>query len=115
MANRAIEKDHALVKTQETEAPEKPRVMTLDEINHQRALLAIRKEFCKDKILADLYQLRGKMPFTDGGAPRAGLRTVGNIASRVMSGLGYLDYVLLGVSAFNAVRKVTGLFRRRKR
>ncbi len=89
--------------------------MTLDEINHQRALLAVRKEFYKDKILGDIAQIRSKMPFSDGGAPRAGLRTMGGIASRVVSGLGYLDYVLLGVSAFNAIRKVTGFFRRHKR
>lgn len=116
MSTRAIEPDHALIKTQdEPLAMEKPRGMTIDEISHQRALLAVKKEFCKDKVLRDLEKIRGQMPFSGGAESRVGLRSVGNIASRVMSGLGYLDYVLLGVSAFNAVKKVTGIFRRRKR
>lgn len=116
MSNRAIETDHALVKThEEPQAIAKPRGMTIDEISHQRALLAVKKEFCKDKMLRDLDKIRGQMPFSGSGESKVGLRSMGSIASRVMSGLGYLDYVLLGVSAFNAVKKVTGIFRRHKR
>lgn len=117
MSNRAQETDHALVKVQE--APEEmsqPRGMTIDELHHQRALLAIKKEFCKDKTLRSLDKLKHRLPFNDGaGGTRVGLRNMAGIASRVMSGLSYLDYALMGISAFNMVRKVTGIFRRHKR
>ena len=114
MENRAIDKDHALVKTEAQEVT-KPRGMTLDEISHQRALLAIKKEFCKEKLVRDLDKVKSKLPFSGSGDSHTTIRNVGGIASRLMSGLNYLDYALLGVSAFNVVKKISGLFRQRKK
>ena len=39
---------------------------------------------------------------------------VGTLASKIMSGLGYLDYVMIGMSVFGTGRKIFKFFRGKK-
>ena len=87
---------------------------TLDEIRHQRALTAVRKEFAKAKMVEQLDGLKDRNPFASDGTLKAASR-LGSIPMKIVRGLNYTDYIMLGISAFSTVKKVFSLFRKKKK
>lgn len=85
---------------------------TLDDLRYRRAVLALHKEFAKEKFLTKVSKIQSASPFSKSYIPSKGgnLGKVGAIAGKVMNGLNYLDYAVLGYSAFSAVKKVFGVF-----
>lgn len=87
---------------------------TLDEIRHQRALLAVRKEFAKAKILEEVDKVKDRNPFSQDGSLKAAQR-LGNVPMKIMRGLNYTDYIMMGISAFGTIRKILSLFKKKKK
>ena len=87
---------------------------TLDEIRHHRALIAVRKEFAKAKILEDVEKVKERNPFAPDGSLKAAQR-LGNVPMKIMRGLNYTDYIMMGISAFGTVRKVMSMFKKKKK
>ncbi len=87
---------------------------TLEEIRHHRALIAVKKEFVKAKILEDLEKLKDRNPFAPDGSLKAASR-LGNVPMKIMRGLNYTDYIMMGISAFGTFRKVFSLFKKKKK
>ena len=87
---------------------------TLDEIRHQRALIAVRKEFAKAKIMEQVDTLKDRNPFAPDGSLKAAAR-LGNIPMKIMRGLNYTDYIMMGISAIGTARKVFSLFKKKKK
>lgn len=87
---------------------------TLDEIRHARALVAVKKEFAKARLLEDVDLLKERNPFAAGSTLKAAGR-LGTLPLKIMKGLNYTDYIMLGVSAFGSARKIFSLFRKKKK
>lgn len=87
---------------------------TLDEIRHHRALIAVRKEFAKVKILEQVDELKDRNPFAPDGSLKAASR-LGSIPMKIVKGLNYTDYIMLGISAFGTMKKMFSLFRKKKK
>ncbi len=87
---------------------------SLEELRYQRALIALRKDFCVAKIAENFDTIRKRGIFGGSGETKRG-PMVGSIAKKVISGLGYLDYVMIGVSLFGTGKKVFNFFRGRKK
>lgn len=87
---------------------------TLDEIRHNRALLAVKKEFAKAKVMEQLDALKDRNPFAPDGSIKAAAR-LGNLPSKIMRGLNYTDYIMMGISAIGTVRKVFSFFKKKKK
>lgn len=86
---------------------------TLDELKYQRAMLLVKREFLKEKALKETKEVKSRIPMLNGKSPLASM-SPGSIAGRVMRGLNYADYLMLGFSLFNLGKKMTHLFRRKK-
>lgn len=97
-----------------TPEPQEAKGLTISEIRYQRALVALQKEFCKEKIGHSVRNLKNSSPFSKNYEAKSGAGRVGAIASRLLHGMNYLDYALIGFSVFSNVRKITSLFRKRK-
>lgn len=98
------------------EAP-KRKGMTLDEIRYRRAVLALKKDFCKEKVLLGREKLMKQGPFapkTQSSGSRL-FDTVATIAGRFSGKMKVLDYVMVGVSAYSAGKRVLGMFRKKKK
>lgn len=87
---------------------------TLEELRYQRALTAIQLEFCKTKLLRQVEHLKNNNPLTPTGAAASIPGKMGYLASKLLSGLNYLDYAMVGFTLFGTARKVFSFFRRRK-
>lgn len=87
---------------------------TLDEIRHNRALIAVRKEFAKAKLFEEMDTLKDRNPFAPDGSLKAAAR-LGSIPMKIVKGLNYTDYFMMGLSAFGAVRKVFSFFKKKKK
>ncbi|MDE7418637.1 MAG: hypothetical protein K2N35_00275 [Muribaculaceae bacterium] len=87
---------------------------TLDEIRHYRALVAVRKEFAKAKIFEQVDALKDRNPFAPDGTLKAASR-LGPIPMKIIKGLNYTDYIMLGISAFGTLKKVFSVFRKKKK
>ncbi len=89
---------------------------SLADIRYYRALTALQREFCKQKIAADARQIQKMNPLFGGGAgsSKSKVSRLGGLAGKVFSGLSYVDYALLGFQAFSTVRKVFSFFMRKK-
>lgn len=87
---------------------------TLDELRYQRAFVALQKEFCKAKLLRSVGSFSKMNPFARKGPSLEAAGKFGPVLSKVMKGFGYLDYVMIGFSVFNSVRKFTSFFRRKR-
>lgn len=89
---------------------------TLEEIRYQRALVTLQKEFCKTKINRNLRNLQKVNPFSAAASSSTTLPgKVGMVAGKLLTGLNYLDYAIIGFSLFGSVRKVLSFFKRRKK
>lgn len=110
---------------------------TMEELRYQRALAALRKEFCKSNVTQAIVNLRKPsentskftkaLPFiskiTDTVSAVSGkvtaVRTTGNIvkvvANTLVGRLKPLDYVMLGISLIGPTRKVLKHFRKKKK
>lgn len=88
---------------------------TLEELKYQRALIALRKEFCKAQVLQTIDSLRPKRKDNSDssmfGSKFGLIRTIG---SKLFSNLNTLDYIMLGMSAFGTAKKAYSLFRHKK-
>ncbi|MBD5355478.1 MAG: hypothetical protein HDR88_00485 [Bacteroides sp.] len=88
---------------------------TLEEIRYQRALVMLQKEFCKNKILRNVNTLKKANPLTPQGAASLIPGRMGTLTTKVLSGLNYVDYAMLGFSIFSSVRKVFSFFHKKKK
>lgn len=86
---------------------------TLDELKYQRALLLLKREFLKEKALKGASQVRKRIPLINGKSPLSGVSPTG-LVGKVVRGLSYTDYLMLGISIFSAGRKVFSLFKKKK-
>lgn len=87
---------------------------TIEEIRHRRALLAVRKEFAKARIFEQVDAIKERNPFAADSKLKAAGR-LGSIPLKLVKGLNYTDYILLGVSAFGTAKKIFSLFRKKNK
>lgn len=86
---------------------------TIEEIRFQRALVAMEADFCKMKISKSANGLLKYNPLNGGGGSMTG--KAGSIALKLINGLNYMDYVLLGWSLFSGAKKVFSFFKGKKK
>lgn len=100
----------------ETIKPAEVKGLTIREIRYQRALVALQKEFCKEKMNSGILKLRSASPFSkDYNGKAKPLGRAAGIAGKIMGGMNYLDYALIGFSAFSNIRKIFGFFKKKKK
>lgn len=87
---------------------------TIEEIRFKRALVAMEADFCKTKISKSWDNIQSSNPLMPGNKNTFPAKA-GSIAMKMVSGLNYLDYVLLGMSVFKGAKKIFSLFRGKKR
>lgn len=82
---------------------------TLSQLRYQRALVSVKRDFTYASILNDINRVRHRKFFFGG----KGDRKTDTWAGKIFSGMNYLDYALLGLSAFSSIRKVFSFFKRK--
>ncbi len=89
---------------------------TIEELRYRRAMMALKKEFCKEKAMQSLRGLSPSARRKDkGGSSKSSkLALAGQIATKVFSNLNTLDYILMGISLFTTARKGIRLIRGKK-
>lgn len=87
---------------------------TLDEIRHQRALVAVKKEFARAKMMGAVDMVKDRNPFAEDGKLKAVSR-LGTVPMKIMKGLNYTDYIVMGLSLIGTARKVFSFFRKKKK
>ena len=108
-----------LIRTSDIVVEDTPKFKgySLEEIRYQRALVMLKREFAKQKVNAKMASVRKNNILT--GAPTAskasGLMCTGSIAAKIVTGLSYMDYIMIGFSAFGTVRKEVSFFRKKKK
>jgi hypothetical protein len=86
---------------------------TIEELRFRRAVVAIKREYVKDKLNSEWARFRGvgvgpnvvdgkKKPFTGG------------LVANVMKMFSYADYIALGLTIFKGTRKIASLFKKKK-
>ena len=88
---------------------------TIEEIRFQRALVAMQADFCKTKFLKEWSNIQKLNPLSPSADSSLPMKAAGSIALKMAKGLNYLDYIILGISVFSGVRKITSIFRRNKK
>lgn len=89
--------------------------LTLSEIRYRRALVALQKDFCKEKVLLSREKIMNSSPFSKNYKADSDSRfgRAGAIAGKLLGGLNYVDYALAGYSIFNTGKKIFKLFKRK--
>lgn len=86
---------------------------TIEEIRFQRALVALEADFCKTKIFKSWNNIQEANPLVPGN--KASLPgKAGALALKMINGLNYLDYMLIGFSLFKGAKKIFSFFKGRK-
>lgn len=86
---------------------------SMEELRYQRAILLMKKEFCKSKIIHDIDRVRRNGIF---GRFKGETKThrIGSLTTKLLSGLNYLDYAMVGASLFGTGKKIYNLFKHKK-
>ena len=88
---------------------------TLEELRYQRGLALLHREFCKTRILKSVQKLQDSSPFSPNYSAKSLSGKAGFLAGKLLNGLNYLDYAMIGFSVFGTMRKVFSFFKGRKR
>lgn len=89
---------------------------TIEELRYQRALVALQKEFCKSKVLHKVEKVKHHKLFGNDSSSRSGnVSRIGNIASKLFTGLNYLDYAMIGMSLFGSGKKIYKFIKGKKK
>lgn len=87
---------------------------TIEEIRFKRALVALEADFCKTKMAKSWGNIQDSNPLMPGNkASFTG--KAGALALKMVNGLNYLDYILLGLSVFKGTKKVFSLFKGKRK
>lgn len=86
---------------------------TLDELRYQRALLLIKREFLRDKAIEESKKIKDKIPLINGNSGLGEITTKG-VIGKVIRGLDFADYLLLGFQAIRIGKKFGSMFKRKK-
>lgn len=110
-----ITKSPAIPESVSAEEKQKFGGYTLEDIRYRRALVALQKEFARQKIVGSTKKISRHSPFSKDYTPAHGgsLGKAGAIAGKLLTGLNYMDYVILGFSIFNSGKKIFKFFRRK--
>lgn len=95
-----------------TQPDKKCKGYTIEEIRFKRALVAMEAEFCKTKINRSWSNIQEANPLSPGNKTTLPGKA-GSLALKMVSGLNYLDYALLGFSIFKGARKIFSFFKRK--
>ena len=97
-------------------APEKVKGLTMSELRYQRALLALEKEFCKEKMNISLMRVRNYSPFKSSGSSSTlgSMGKVASVAGKLFSKASYLEYAMVGFSIFSTVKKFYSRIKKKK-
>ncbi|MBD5292157.1 hypothetical protein HDR69_07315 [bacterium] len=99
----------------ETIQPAEVKGLTIREIRYQRALVALQKEFCREKMNSGILKVKNSSPFSSNYSGKTKpLGRAAGIAGKIVGGMNYIDYAILGFSIFSNVRKVFGFFKKKK-
>lgn len=94
----------------EMEQENKFKGYSIEDLRYQRALIALQKEFCKAKVIHKADRIRKRGLFGNDGSSSKVAR-IGGLASKLLSGLSYIDYAMLGMSLFGSGRKIYKFFK----
>lgn len=89
---------------------------SIEEIRYQRALMALRKEFCKSKVLRSVDNLRNPVSRKgdNSGSFLAGVGRVAGFAGSILTKMNVLDYAMVGMTLLGQGRKVYKLIKGKK-
>lgn len=85
---------------------------SLAELRYQRALLVIKKEFEKEKAIKEIKKIKSRIPVINGKSPMDGISTMG-VVGKIIRGLSFADYLMLGFQALRIGKKAAGLLKRK--
>ncbi|MDE6296823.1 MAG: hypothetical protein K2L89_03170 [Muribaculaceae bacterium] len=89
---------------------------TIEELRYQRALVALQKEFCKSKVLHKVERVKNRKLFgNDGDSGGSKFLKAGSIASKLLRGMNYLDYAMIGMSLFGSGKKIYKFLKGKKK
>ena len=87
---------------------------TIEELRYQRALVALQKEFCKSKVLHKVDRVKSrKLMGDDDGSSK--IAKFGSLAGKLLVGLNYLDYAMIGMSLFGSGKKIYKFIKGKKK
>ncbi|MCM1369587.1 MAG: hypothetical protein NC204_04370 [Candidatus Amulumruptor caecigallinarius] len=99
--------------TQKETAADAFKGYTIEQLRYHKAMMELKKEFCKAKMLQTINRMRPARS-SDSGFKTSKFALATKIASKVFNNLSVLDYVLMGLSIFGTARKGIRLFRGKK-
>ena len=88
---------------------------TLEEIKYRRALLAMKAEFSKTKAIKAYYNLTKYNPLSPSSSASSLTGKAGAVAMKLINGLNYLDYAVIGFSVFSSLKKIASIFKKKKK
>lgn len=90
---------------------------SIDELKYRKALVLLQREFIAAKAGETLRKFTDmNSPMYRGHDKKRGFSFINtsSIVSKVVRGLDFMDYAILGISVFSTGRKIVSLFRRKK-
>lgn len=85
---------------------------TLDELRYQRALLLVKREFLREKAMKEVAKIKEHIPGM-GSSSGNGIPAKG-VLGKLVNGLDWADYLMLGFQAWRIGKKLGGKFRRKQ-
>ena len=87
---------------------------TIEEIRFQRALVALKADFCKTRFLERWNNIQQMNPLSSKSGAMFSSK-FGPIAGKMFKSLNYVDYVMLGISLYGTAKKFFSLFSHKKK
>lgn len=96
---------------------------SIEELRYQRNLVALRKDFCKVRLLQSIATLNplgeekrsGIFGVSKPKRSRTAFGIAAKVASSLLGNLNKLDYIVVALSLFGTIKKGVSLIRKKKK
>ena len=87
---------------------------SMEELRYHRALLLVKKEYVKEQAFKVTKKIKNDLPIIGTGDSLQGHLGSGNLLGKVMKGLSFADYVILGLQTMRIVKKIGSKFKKKQ-
>ena len=117
MEEQIIEQERIFVSEEDHVEVPKFKGYSLNQLRYQRALIALQREFAKEKAIRGINRLKNHNPFSGNkqSSSSGKWRRASSFLLSIASNLNYLDYARVGLSLFTSARKIFSIFNGRKK
>ena len=84
----------------------------MEELRRRITITEIKRDFLREKAMGEVIKMKNQVPVLNGKSVFSGFTPKG-VVGKLINGLSFADYILLGLQAMRITKKIGTIFKRK--